>query len=120
MLILTRKPGESLYIGDEVKVIIVEIKGHQIRIGIEAPASVRIYREEIYLQIMEENRQAAETAAVSDSALEGLSSAWSAHLGQGTAAPSSGSGLSRFSAQGGKKAADPQVVIKRRKKGDNE
>ena len=74
MLILTRKPGESLYIGD-IKVTIVEIKGHQIRVGIDAPAEVRIYREEIYLQILEENRQAAQSSA-GDSGLEGLSQAW--------------------------------------------
>jgi carbon storage regulator len=62
MLILTRKPGESLYIGD-VKVTVVELKGHQIRIGIDAPPEIRIYREEIYLQILEENKQAAMAAA---------------------------------------------------------
>ena len=59
MLILTRKPGESLYIGDDIKVSIVEIKGHQIRIGIEAPKECRVYREEIYLAILEENKSAA-------------------------------------------------------------
>ena len=69
MLILTRKPGESLYIGDDVKVFIVEIKGNQIRLGIEAPRDVRIYREEIYLQILEENKSAV---AGSDSVAEGL------------------------------------------------
>ena len=61
MLILTRKPGESLYIGDDIKVSIVEIKGHQIRIGIEAPKECRVYREEIYLAILEENKSAAST-----------------------------------------------------------
>ena len=75
MLILTRKPGESLYIGDNVKVTVVEIKGHQIRLGIDAPNELRIYREEIYLQILEENKQAAEAA--SDASLEGLAAAWS-------------------------------------------
>ncbi len=59
MLILTRKPGESLYIGDDIKISIVEIKGHQIRIGIEAPKECRVYREEIYLAILEENKSAA-------------------------------------------------------------
>jgi carbon storage regulator len=70
MLILTRKPGESLYIGDDIKITIVEIKGHQIRVGIDAPRDYRIYREEIYLQILEENKQAAE--GTSGSELEGL------------------------------------------------
>ena len=59
MLILTRKPGESLFIGDEVKITVIEIKGNQIRIGISAPKDLRIYREEIYLQIIEENKEAA-------------------------------------------------------------
>jgi len=59
MLILTRKPGESIFIGDQIKVTIVEIKGSQIRLGVEAPKELRIYREEIYQQILEENKQAA-------------------------------------------------------------
>jgi len=61
MLILTRKPGECIYIGDHIKVTVIEIKGNQIRIGIDAPRNFKIYREEIYLQILEENRQAAES-----------------------------------------------------------
>ena len=75
MLILTRKPGESLYIGDDVKVTIVEIKGNQIRVGVDAPSDLRIYREEIYLQILEENKSAAEGISL-DSALEELSGGW--------------------------------------------
>ena len=75
MLILTRKPGESLYIGDNVKITIVEIKGNQIRVGIDAPSELRIYREEIYLQILDENKKAAE-AVMSGSALEELSGSW--------------------------------------------
>jgi carbon storage regulator len=71
MLILTRKPGESLFIGDKIKVVVVEIKGNQIRLGIEAPSDVRILREEIYAQILEENKSAA--APVSGESLEGLS-----------------------------------------------
>ncbi len=77
MLILTRKPGESLYIGDEVVVTVVEIKGNQVRVGIKAPPEKRIYREEIYMQILEENRKAAE-GDVSGSALDQLSGGWSA------------------------------------------
>ena len=63
MLILTRKPGESLFIGESVKITVMEIKGNQIRIGIEAPKELRIYREEIYLQIMEENKMASDVSA---------------------------------------------------------
>ena len=61
MLILTRKPGESIYIGEDVKITIVEIRGHQIRVGIEAPKDMRIYREEIFKQIRTENAEAAES-----------------------------------------------------------
>jgi carbon storage regulator len=60
MLILTRKAGESLYIGDQVKVTIMELKGNQVRVGIDAPSTMKIYREEIYRQILEENQQAAQ------------------------------------------------------------
>lgn len=88
MLILTRKPGESLYIGDEIKVTIVEIKGNQIRVGIEAPVNLRIYREEIYVQILEENVKAAESSAVPVEGLEGLSDAWRGRRADD--APSSG------------------------------
>lgn len=77
MLILTRKPGESLYIGDNIKITIVDLKGHQIRVGIDAPVELRIYREEIYLQILEENRRAAEASMATDIGLENLSAAWS-------------------------------------------
>lgn len=75
MLILTRKPGESLYIGDSVKITVVEIKGNQIRVGIDAPPELRIYREEIFLQILEENKKAAE-AELSGSSLDKLSGSW--------------------------------------------
>ncbi len=59
MLVLTRKPGQSVYIGDEIKITLHGIRGNQVRIGIEAPSAVKIYREEIYLQILEENKSAA-------------------------------------------------------------
>jgi carbon storage regulator len=77
MLILTRKPGESLYIGDDIKITIVEIKGNQIRVGIDAPKDKRIYREEIYLQILEENKSAAATPEGFDQGLDNLTAAWS-------------------------------------------
>ncbi len=80
MLILTRKPGESLYIGDSVKITIVEIKGNQIRVGIDAPTDLRIYREEIYMQILEENRTAAE-GVMSGNALDQLTGGWKGRSG---------------------------------------
>jgi carbon storage regulator len=55
MLILNRRVGETLRIGEEIAVTVLGIQGHQIRIGIQAPKSVPVYREEIYLRIAEEN-----------------------------------------------------------------
>ncbi len=59
MLVLTRKVGEAITIGDQIKIKVVEVKGNQIRIGIEAPDDVRIYREEIFVKVKEQNRLAA-------------------------------------------------------------
>lgn len=87
MLILTRKPGESLYIGDDIKITIVEIKGHQIRVGIDAPRDIKIHREEVYLMILEENKMAAEATAKDGGidALEGLSANWQSKGGKKSA-----------------------------------
>jgi len=80
MLILTRKRGESIYIGGRIKVTVVEIKGSQVRVGIDAPQEERVYREEIYLQILEENRQAAQAVTGEEEAavdsLSSLSDMW--------------------------------------------
>ncbi len=59
MLVLTRKAGESITIGNEIKIVVHEIKGKQVQLGITAPPNVRIYREEIYERIKEENKKAA-------------------------------------------------------------
>ncbi len=59
MLALSRKQGESIIIGGNIELTILEVKGEQVKIGISAPKSVPVYRKEIYLQIQEENRQAA-------------------------------------------------------------
>ncbi len=55
MLILSRRVGETLRIGEEIAVTVLGIQGHQIRIGIQAPKSVPVHREEIFLRIAEEN-----------------------------------------------------------------
>jgi len=63
MLILTRRPGERVVIGDEILVTVMAVSGHTVRLGIEAPQGIQIYREEIWLAVMEENRAAAAAAA---------------------------------------------------------
>jgi carbon storage regulator len=60
MLVLTRKLGEVLRIGDGITVKIVEIKGKQVKVGISAPVDLSIYREEIYEKIQAENRLSSE------------------------------------------------------------
>ncbi len=59
MLVLSRRPGESVMIGDQITVTVVEVRGDQIRIGIDAPRSVKVYREEIFRQVVAENEAAA-------------------------------------------------------------
>jgi carbon storage regulator len=63
MLILTRKIGEQVAIGDRIKIFIVDVKGKQVRLGIEAPQETPVYRHEIYQKIHEENRAAAQIEA---------------------------------------------------------
>ena len=58
MLILTRKQGESITIGDDIKVTVLGVYGRQVRLGVEAPLKVVVHREEVYLKIKEENRKA--------------------------------------------------------------
>lgn len=60
MLVLTRKLGESIIIGDGIEVKIVGIDGDQIKLGVQAPKEVKIYRDEIFKVIQEENRQASQ------------------------------------------------------------
>ncbi len=73
MLVLTRKLGEVIRIGDDVTVRLLEVRGNQVRLGVEAPADVRIYREEVYRAIRKEN----EEAALSDPAsLDEVTVAW--------------------------------------------
>ena len=59
VLVLTRKLGESITIGDDVKITIIEVKKKQVKLGVEAPQHTIVHREEIYQRIQEENRVAA-------------------------------------------------------------
>lgn len=58
MLVLTRKLGESIAIDDHIKIVVVQIKGKQVRLGIQAPKETKIHREEVYTAIREQNEQA--------------------------------------------------------------
>jgi carbon storage regulator len=59
MLVLTRRAGESVMIGDDVVVTVLEARGDVIRIGIQAPRDVQVHREEVYRELREANREAA-------------------------------------------------------------
>ena len=64
MLVLTRRIGESIQINDDVKVTVIEVKGKNIRIGIQAPKETKIYREELFLKIKNENHSAASSVGL--------------------------------------------------------
>jgi carbon storage regulator len=72
MLILARRIGESIVIGDQVEVSVVDIKGDQVKLGINAPRSVPVFRHEVYQAIQEENRRAAAAAPGALPRIEGL------------------------------------------------
>jgi carbon storage regulator len=69
MLVLTRRVGESVMIGDEVEVRVLEIRGDVIRLGINAPRTVQVHREEVYRELQASNRDAA---SPSDTAVAAL------------------------------------------------
>lgn len=70
MLALSRKKDESIIINNNIEVTIIEVKGDQVKIGITAPKSVPVYRKEVYVQIQESNKEAANSASLE--ALKGL------------------------------------------------
>ena len=59
MLVLTRKVGEGIAIGDDIRIIVMQVKGKQVRIGIKADPKMPVHREEIYTRIQEENELAS-------------------------------------------------------------
>ncbi|HID69797.1 MAG TPA: carbon storage regulator CsrA [Desulfobacterales bacterium] len=60
MLVLTRKAGEGIVIGDDITIKVIEMKGGGVRIGIDAPKNRKIYRQEVYDRIIQENREAVQ------------------------------------------------------------
>ncbi|HEX8854895.1 MAG TPA: carbon storage regulator CsrA [Thermoleophilaceae bacterium] len=79
MLVLTRKANQSIMIGDDIEVSVLAIMGEKVRIGIEAPRSVPVFRKEVYLEIQQEKAAGAEHAdrAEVNEALERLKSSQS-------------------------------------------
>lgn len=73
MLVLTRKLNESIMIGDDVKITIVDVKGDQVKLGITAPRQISVHREEVYLEIQKENQLASQSAVAN---LNDLDRAW--------------------------------------------
>ena len=65
MLIITRRAGQKVMLGDDITVHVMEIVGNSVRIGVEAPKSLPVYREEIWAAVKEENQAAAQSDAVS-------------------------------------------------------
>lgn len=72
MLVLTRKLGESITIDDNIKIRIEKIRGKQVRLGIDAPKETRIYREEVYQAIKQQNQDASQTGPDSTRAIADL------------------------------------------------
>lgn len=72
MLVLTRKLGESIAIDDHIKIVVVQIKGKQVRLGIKAPKETKIHREEVYKAIQDQNTEASQVdlGTISDLASE--------------------------------------------------
>jgi carbon storage regulator len=80
MLVLTRKLGESITIGDHIRVTVLAFKGNQVKLGIDAPAQTKVHREEVYAKIIEANKQAA---AMSYDDVEFVGEIWRRHVSTG-------------------------------------
>jgi carbon storage regulator len=64
MLRITRRAGERIILGDDVIVEVIEVRGQTVRLGIDAPRSLQIYREEVWLEVKRENEEAAQATSV--------------------------------------------------------
>lgn len=61
MLILTRKINQSIMIGDQIEIVVVEVRGDQVKLGIKAPKNISVHRSEVYKEIQEQNKKASKT-----------------------------------------------------------
>ena len=64
MLALTRKKGESIVLGNDIELVVLDIRGDQVKVGISAPKNVPVYRKEIYLQIQDSNKAATDVSGM--------------------------------------------------------
>ncbi|MBP6218863.1 MAG: carbon storage regulator CsrA [Oligoflexales bacterium] len=64
MLVLTRKLGEAISIGDDITVVVMQIKGKQVRLGVEASANTLVHREEVFQRIRKENEKASQSSRI--------------------------------------------------------
>jgi carbon storage regulator len=69
VLVLSRRTGESIIIGDDIVVTVLEVRGDVVRVGIDAPRSIRVHREEVYRELEAANRAAAEASAKAETDL---------------------------------------------------
>jgi carbon storage regulator len=69
VLILTRRVGENIVVGDDIVISVMEVRGDAVRIGIQAPRTVTVHREEVYRELQQANRAAAQSGAAADDAL---------------------------------------------------
>ena len=72
MLILSRKTNQKIRVGDSIEITVIEVRGDQVKIGVEAPQSVKVFREEIYDEIQRENKAALVTGNIDSLAQLGL------------------------------------------------
>jgi carbon storage regulator len=75
VLVLTRRLNQSIKIGDDIEIMIIEVRGDQVRLGVTAPRDISVHRKEVYLQIQNENKNAAHDSASNEAveaALSGL------------------------------------------------
>ena len=72
MLILSRKTNQKIRVGDSIEITVIEVRGDQVKIGVEAPRSVKVCREEIYDEIQRENKAALATGNIDSLAQLGL------------------------------------------------
>lgn len=111
MLVLSRRKDETIMIGDEVEITIVDVRGDTVRLGIKAPRSVSVHRKEIYDAIQAENIAAAKESIPDESAVGGLGSLLKAGGGDASVPAALGK-LGKLSGAGGAGSGFPKVKSK--------